>query len=382
MVHQKPFAVEQYMDKYENDISHNMGETCVESLTLNEVVAFAGDHVRDSVREKLFDTQLTYGNIRGSPELKQQIVELYDDPTLTTEHVVITNGAIGANFLSFYAVVNPGDRVVVVTPSYQQLALVPEMFGATVESWPMEMSNEYAPDLEWLDRTFALKHTKLLVINNPNNPTGFVWETPVLEKIAALCDKHDVALMCDEVYRPLFHFAGGSEVKLAVELGHAKTLVTGSMSKAFSLAGIRLGWIVTKHEPFLKNIYEKRDYNTISVSILDDAVATVALKHCSNILRRNLAICAENLAIIDNLVRKSDGRISWVKPRGGSTCFVKLNNVENTMALASQLAENERLLVVPGEVFDKPGWLRIGYGNDTRHIRAGCEILDRVVREA
>lgn len=369
------------MDKYEEDISHNMGETCVESLTLNEVVAFAGEDVRESVRGKLFETQLTYGNIRGSPELKQQIVELYDDPTLTTEHVVITNGAIGANFLTFYAVVNPEDHVVVVTPSYQQLELVPEMFGATVECWPMDMSNEYAPDLEWLERTFAEKHTKLLVINNPNNPTGFVWETPVLERIAALCDKFDVTLMCDEVYRPLFHFAGGSKVKLAIALGHDKTLVTGSMSKAFSLAGIRLGWIVTKHAPFLQSIYEKRDYNTISVSTLDDAVATVALKYRSGILRRNLAICGENLEIIDNLVKKSDGRISWVKPRGGSTCFIKLNNVSDTMTLASSLAEKERLLVVPGEVFDMPGWLRIGFGNDTRHVQAGSKILDRIVNE-
>lgn len=374
MVYQEPFAVEQFMDKYETSISNNMGETCVDSLSMNEILASLPPAARQHATAALLDTKLTYGHIRGSPQLKKAIAALYNDPEIGPDNIVITNGAIGGNFLTFYTVVNPGDHVLVVDPSYQQLSSVPKVFGANVDPFELKFEDDYFPDLAKLESTIADNKTKLLVINNPNNPTGCVWENDVLEQIVDIAKRHNTTVLCDEVYRPLFHFEGGKHIKSIVSFGYNNTISTSSMSKAFSLAGLRLGWIVTKNMAFLDGFFEKRDYNTISVSVLDDAMAVVALENVNTILARNHAICQRNLAHIDKFIVDSNGVALWVRPRGGSTCFIRIIGVD-TMKLAVDLAENYGTLVVPGEVFGKPGWLRVGFGNSEASVKAGLEVL-------
>lgn len=375
MVYQEPFAVEQFMDKYETNIKYNMGETCVDSLLINEILANLPDLERRKATDTLLGSQLTYGHIRGSPELKQAIALLYGGE-IKPEHVVVTNGAIGGNFLAFYTLVNPGDHVLVVDPSYQQLSSVPQMFGGDVEPFELNYEDEYMPDLEKLETTISTKNTRLLVINNPNNPTGCVWENEILEKIVAICQKHNTTILCDEVYRPLFHFEPELEIKSIVDFDYENTVSSGSMSKAFSLAGLRLGWIVSKNEKFLNGFWEKRDYNTISVSVLDDAMATLALQNVDFILGRNHKICQRNLAAIDKFITDSKGAAEWIRPRGGSTCFIRIKKGK-TMTMAQDLAENHGVLVVPGEVFRKPGWLRVGFGNSEKSVTEGLKVLHK-----
>lgn len=378
MVHQAPFAVEQFMDQYETGVAYNMGETCCDSLSLRDIVAMHGS---DAVSAQLLDTKLVYGHIRGLPELRRAIARLYDDPEVSEANVVVTNGAIGANFLALYALVNPGDHVIAVDPTYQQLSSVPGVFGATVSRFPVQMEDGYVPDMAKLRAMVEAHGTKLLIINNPNNPTGYVWENDVLAGVVALCRTHGVTILSDEVYRPLFHFTPREPVRSIVSFGYPDSVASGSMSKAFALAGIRVGWLVTKNKLFLASFYEKRDYNTISVLMLDDCVAAYALSRADEILRRNHALCQRNLDLIDEFVRTSGGLAQWVRPRGGSTCFVKVTSASSTMQLARLLVEQHRVLVVPGEVFDMPGWLRIGFGNANCAVAEGLKRLRTVLQE-
>ncbi|GEQ66989.1 hypothetical protein JCM33374_g652 [Metschnikowia sp. JCM 33374] len=380
MVKQAPFAVEQFMDKHETNIVHNMGETCVDSLTIAEILqndVQATEHLSADLLSK----KLTYGHIKGSPELRGAIASLYEGSGVTAEDVVVTNGAIGANFLTFYTVVEPQDHVVVVSPSYQQLSSVPEMFGAQVDLFHIRAEDEYKPNLSELRTLITEKQTRLLVINNPNNPTGFVWENDILGQIVALCKEHDVTILCDEVYRPLYHVDTAEPIKSIVSFGYDKTISTGSMSKAFSLAGLRVGWIVTKNAHLSSGFWEKRDYNTISVSMLDDYVAAKALQNLDPILERNHRICQENLAVLQKFIDDHHDKVSWVRPRGGSTCFVKLNIGVSTMEFAEKLIEKYGALVVPGEVFGMEGWLRIGFGNSTDDISGGLACLGKLLEE-
>lgn len=359
------------MDKHETNIKYNMGETCVESISIADILP---ESAQAEFAKLVINRKLTYGDIRGSPALKKGIAALYDDPEITPDNIVITNGAIGGNFLAFYTIVNPGDHVLVVEPSYQQLSSVPAMFGANVEPFVVKYEDNYLPDLDWLRSSILKNSTKLLVINNPNNPTGYVWENSILETIVEICKEHGTTLMCDEVYRPLFHDT--EDVKSIVSFGYENTIASGSMSKAFSLAGLRLGWLATKNKVFLDGFWEKRDYNTISVLMIDDMMATVALQNHEKILQRNHELCQTNLDILDALVASSENRLQWNRPRGGSTCFIKVNREVDTMKMAEDLAENYGVLVVPGEVFKMPGWLRIGFGNKTDDVRGGADILD------
>lgn len=353
---QEAFAVEQFMDKYETGITNNMGETCVESLTVGEIVT-------EGELAELTSKQLTYGAIRGSAELKQGISELYE--TVKPEDVVVTNGAIGGNFLLFYSVAEPGKKVVVVTPSYQQLASVPQMFGAEVIKFPLSMENGWLPDLDKLNKVLSL--SDILVVNNPNNPTGIVWDDDLMKQIVELCKTHDVLLFCDEVYRPLYH-STTNPPRLALDYGYDNVVVSGSMSKAFSLAGLRVGWVASHNQTIIDNLWEKRDYNTISILMVDDYLAAKAIAKHKQILTRNYELCKKNLSLILEFVARVP-RVLWVKPTGGSTCFIRID--ADTLSMCKYLAEYQLTLVVPGEVFEAPGFVRIGFGNLTSAVSNG-----------
>lgn len=378
---QEDFGVEKFMDRYETGISNNMGETCCDSLSIDAIAKLA-DVSADELLQNLAQTKLVYGHITGSPELKQGIVALYNElgANIQSDEIVITNGAIGANFLTFYSVVDPGDYVICVDPTYQQLSSLPSLFSSgNMDKFPLEFEDNYLPDLEKLAAMFQARSPKLLVINNPHNPTGTVWGDETLSRIVELCKKHNTYLMCDEVYRPLFH--GTVRPKSIIDFGYEKTISTGSMSKSLSLAGIRLGWIVSKDKKVVEDCLTKRDYNTICVSMLDDQVASFALKHKTHILKRNHKLCADNLAILDEFIEKMNGVVTWVKPLGGSTCYLRLKEFD-TNELARDLAENHSTLVVPGEVFcGRKGFLRVGFGNSSQDLRGGLEVLGQWIEK-
>ncbi|EGW34604.1 uncharacterized protein SPAPADRAFT_60036 [Spathaspora passalidarum NRRL Y-27907] len=384
MVKQEDFAVEQFMDKYETKIKYNMAETCVDSLSFNQLFGLiAGDSNVKVLTEKILNTKLTYGHIRGSPELKQAIANIYssDGGSITPEDIVITNGAIGANFLTLYSLVDADDKVIVVNPTYQQLSSVSQAFSGKAEniiSWDLNFENHYLPDLDQLKELVAKHSPKLLIINNPNNPTGVVWGDDIMKQIVKICSQSDMYLLCDEVYRPLYHSISDNIPKSVVSYGYTKTISTSSTSKAFSLAGLRLGWIVTKDSNVINGLYSKRDYNTISVSIIDDLLATVALENYKTILKRSYEICTTNLQILQDYIDNTD-LLSWVRPKGGSTCFIKVN-IEgiDTMKMCVELVEQFETLVVPGEVFDnKRGYIRVGFGNSSDDIKQGLGQLTK-----
>lgn len=372
---QEAFAVEKYMDRYETGIENNMGETCCDSLTIEDIASLANVLALQVLLE-IGKTKLVYGHIKGSPELKKGIAALYNDlgANVKAEEIVVTNGAIGANFLAFYSVVDPGDYVISVDPSYQQLSSLPSMFSSgNMDKLPLDFDNNWLPDLDKLKAMFAARTPKLLVINNPHNPTGAVWGDDILSQIVELCRSYGTYVMCDEVYRPLFH--SSVQPKSIVDFGYEKTISTGSMSKSLALAGLRLGWIVSKDPSVVDDCFTKRDYNTISVSMLDDQVAAFALKHKQVILERNHKLCARNLEIMDDFIKGTNGAVSWVRPRGGSTCYLRLQGVD-TDALAVDLAENYKTLVVPSEQFcGRKGYLRVGFGNSTEDLKGGLKVL-------
>ncbi|CAN3362703.1 hypothetical protein DICA2_E05798 [Diutina catenulata] len=368
---QEPFLVEQFMDEFETAVEYNMGETCVHSLLLRDLLDEEDFH-------ELASARLTYGHIRGSPLLRSEISELYC--SVSSDDIVVTNGAIGANFLGFYSTLTPEDSVVVITPTYQQLTSVPSMFGARVTEYKLSFSQGWMPDIEELDKLLEEVDASMLVINNPNNPTGVVWDDQTMKCIVELVQRRGVLLFSDEVYRPLYHNLDEARApKSAIDYGYEKVIVSGSMSKAFSLAGIRVGWLATRSQNMIKNIWEKRDYNTIAVSMIDDFVATKALSCREKIMKRNYAICRENLALVSDFVASQE-RLSWVSPSGGSTSFISVRGV-NTSELCRKLALEFATLLVPGEVFGFPGFVRLGFGNSKEDIINGLFRLASALKD-
>jgi aspartate/methionine/tyrosine aminotransferase len=358
------FGVEIWMNRWETRCRYNLAETCVDSVTVAELLALAGLDPADLAAE-LAPMRLDYGAIEGTDRLRAAIAARYE--TVTPDRVLVAHGAIGANHLVYEALVEPGDIVVSVVPTYQQHVSVPESLGAEVRQVRLREAEGWRLDLDELET--AARGAKLITITNPNNPTGALLDDDTLKRIAVIAGRENAWILADEVYRGLDQDGPGTSPSFA-DL-YPRTIAVGSMSKAFSLAGLRLGWIVAAPD-VLEAVSRHRDYSVISVSRVDDLLAALALEHADAMLARNRAIVRGNLAVLDGWIAE-EPRISYVKPASGTTALLRFDAAMSSDAFCTALLEAEGVLVVPGSAFDTEGVLRIGYANDPAVLVAGLE---------
>ena len=367
-----PFGVEQWMNTYEMDAAANLGETCVDSLTLEGLLDLTGR--KEEILRELLALRLSYGDIPGSDELRDRVAGLHERQG--RENVMITSGGSAANFLALYTLVEPGDEVVSVFPTYQQLTSIPESFGARVRLLPLRPEQGFLPDPEELD-SLVTPRTKLICLNNPNNPTGALMERPLLERIVQIARKSGAWILCDEVYRFLVHDPE-TRIPSVADL-YERGVVTGSLSKCFSLAGLRLGWAVGP-VPFIEDLFSHRDYTTISCGRLDDRLGCLALEHRDAILGRNLALLRRCVAVLERWV-DSEPRISMVKPRGGTTAFLHYDYDLDAATFCRRLYDRDRTLLVPGTCFDRDRWLRAGYAFAPDDLESGLGRVSAFLRQ-
>ena len=209
-MHIEPFGVEIWMNEWETKCDWNLAETCVESLTVAEMLELAGKSEADL--SELLSMKLTYGAIEGSDRLRNAIASLYDSQQ--PENVIVTHGTIGANMLVHKTLVASGDRVVAVVPTYQQHYSIPESIGADVITLKLREENNFLPDMDDL-RALAVAGTKLIAINNPNNPTGALMDREMLEEVAAIARDAGAWVLCDEVYRGTDQEGSGMTASIA-----------------------------------------------------------------------------------------------------------------------------------------------------------------------
>jgi len=367
------FGVEIWMNKYELECELNLAETCVESLTVAELLDMAG---KTDIAAELLPLKLTYGEIEGSKRLRDLVAGLYERQK--RENTVITHGAIGANALVHLTLIEKGDRVISVLPTYQQHYSIPESIGADVQILKLTEQTDFLPDLEKLKK-LATPGTRLIVINNPNNPTGSLMDRAYLEQIVAIARECGAWILCDEVYRGTDQ-EGETGMTASIADLYEKGISTGSMSKTYSLAGLRLGWIVGPEE-LIHAVSIHRDYNTISVGMLDDHFAAIALENKDKILERSHLITRTNLAILSQWVA-GEPLISWVKPKSGTTALLKYDLPMSSEEFCLGLIEKTGVMLTPGSAMDMEGYLRIGYTNPEADLREGLTRISQFIRDA
>ncbi|KAF4441084.1 aspartate aminotransferase [Fusarium acutatum] len=330
MVRIAPFAVEQWMDEYETTPGVlNVAETCAASVSIDDLVGIT------------------------------------EDTKLVAEDIVVTQGAIGANFLALYSLIGPNDHVVCVYPTYQQLYEVPRSIGAEVSLWKLKEEESFVPNVDELINLIR-KNTKVNILKRE------------LGRIAQIAKEKGIILFSDEVYRPLFHGGASGKIdipKSAMTLGYERTITTGSMSKGYALAGIRVGWIASKDKSIISAIMAARDYTTISVSQIDDQVARYALSPAvlPSLVDRNLTLARNNAKLVKEFIERYKTVCSWVEPMAGTTAFVRfikngqpINDVNFCLDL---LSKNNVLFVAGSKCFgndeDFKGYIRMGYVCET-----------------
>ena len=368
----KPFAVEEWMNAWEDGATYNIAETCVDSVSLDELLAMSGED-KQVFLDTLCARRLTYGSITGAPAFKQGICRLYR--SLDSAHVIPTHGAAGANHHVFLSLIGPGDHVVSVMPTYQQLYSIPESLGAKVDVLHLLREDGYLPDVQAL-RRLVTPGTKMICINNPNNPTGALMSRDVLMEIVAIAESVGAWVLCDEVYRHLTQADTWSES--IVDL-YEKGISVSSMSKVFSLAGLRLGWIATRDDAAIRACLSQRDYNLISCGMLDEAVAALALKHGDKLLARNRAIVRENLALLDAWVA-GERHVSYVKPQAGTTALIYYDLDIPSYTFCEELYQQTGAFVTPGDCFEEPKCFRIGYACDAQTLRQGLQAVSTYLK--
>ena len=236
--------------------------------------------------------------------------------------------------------------------------------------------NNFLPDLDEL-REMVVAGTRLIAMTNPNNPTGSLMGRAMLEEIVAIARKADAWILCDEVYRGTDQHGVGVTASIA-DL-YEKGISTAGMSKAFALAGLRLGWIAGPQE-LIEKVTVHRDYDTISVGVIDDHFATLALEHRDSVLGRSREITRGNLALLEEWVSQ-EPRISWVKPNSGTVALLKYDLSMSSRDFCVALLKETGVMFTPGSVLNMEGYVRIGYANNPDILKEGLRLVSKFLSE-
>lgn len=378
----KDFKVEQWMNAWETKCRYNVAETCTYSMSLDEVFelcegsAEAGAKARQEFLDAFCKRRLTYGDIEGNPKFLQGICGLYQ--TVKPEHVISTHGAAGANHLVLTTLCEPGDHVVSVMPTYQQLYSIPEMCGAKVSILHLDKEQHYHVDVERLEALCG-DDVKVICINNPDNPTGALLSEEEIRNIVNIARRHDAWLVFDEVYRLLVQ-DGDAFTTSPIDL-YDKAVVVSSMSKVWSMAGVRLGWCITKDVQLRHDLLSHRDYDLISCGLFDEEVAAYALAHRDAILGRSHRIVRQNLQVLTEWV-DSEPHLSFVRPEAGTTALVYYDYDIDSYDFCVDMVKTAGALVTPGDAFEEPHSMRIGYAysDNPDDLRRGLEAISAFMR--
>ncbi|MCC3144323.1 aminotransferase [Halanaerobium sp. Z-7514] len=364
------FGVEEWMNEYEKGAKYNIAETCVESLTVEELLNLSDNP--EKKLEEIKKIRLDYGDIKGSKAFKKGVCSLYK--SLAPQNILPSHGASGANFLVMYSLVEADDRVVSVHPTYQQLYSIPESFGAEVKKLELKYEDNYAIDLAKL-RQLVNQNTKLIAINNPNNPSGVVMGEETLKAIVEIAREVDAYVLADEVYRGLNK---AKKIPAVADL-YEKGISVGSMSKIFSLAGLRMGWLAAAEE-IIDNCQLHRDYTTISNGKIDDFLSVIALENRDKIFKRNSNKLEDQLEILDQWV-KSEALVEYVKPNGGTTAFLNYKIDLASEKFSKKLYDEKGVLTVPGSAFGREGFIRVGFAGNKKELLKGLQLLKEFIQE-
>jgi len=356
-----PFRMERWQSTYEHRVRYNLSESGVHPLSLGELLELTGEDPARLGRERL-----GYGQSNGSDALREAVARLY--PGATEANVLVTVGGAEANFVSAWHLVEPGSAVAVMLPNYMQIPGLIDSFEARVVPFALQPEDGWRPDLAALERALA-EGARVILVTNPNNPTGRSLDVESMDRIVALAERHGAWIIADEVYR-------GAEVdgpETPSFWGRTeRVLVTNSLSKAYALPGLRIGWVAGPEE-VVAALWGRTDYTTITPATLSDHLAVLALEpqNRARILERTRGIIRQNLSGLTGWLDSRADLFRYTPPDAGAICMVYYDAPVGSMDLAERLRVEKDVLVVPGDHFGIDHCLRIGFGLPQEELLEG-----------
>ena len=351
----KEFDVETWMTNHEQNCQYNLADTCVSDMSIHELESL----IHKDLMSDLMHMRMDYGPITGSDCLKDAILSLYK--TGTRDNIAVAHGAINANEHVMDTLLNKGDHVIALTPSYEQFYSYPESIGCEYDLVELNEDNNWEPVIDDFKKLIK-PETKMFILNSPNNPTGTVIKQSLMEELIELARSHSIYILVDEIYRGMNNTLCDS-ISDMYELG----IATASLSKVYSFAGLRLGWIKGPKQ-LIDEINFRRDYTIISTGPWNDYLATVVLQHKDLILDRSRHIILENKKILKEWLEKED-LVECVIPEDGTVCFLHYLFDMPSKELCEKLQNDTGVFFVPGMAFNKEYHLRFGFTSDSKIIK-------------
>jgi len=358
------FELERWQSVWENIVELNISESGVHPLTTAELVP------DPEALRKILDVPQGYPQSNGSEELRSRIAEMY--PGARASNVLVTCGGSEANYVSTWALIEPEDEVVFMLPNYMQMSGVAKAFGATVKPLWLREKLDWGIDIHEL-QGLVTKKTKLIAICNPNNPTGAILRDEDRREIVRCAATVGAWIISDEVYR-------GAEMAGAVTTtlwgGYERILCTGGLSKAYSLPGLRTGWVIGP-EDMIERLWSYHDYTSIGPSMLTDRLASVALepKRREWILNRTRKVLRQNYPLVRSWLDARADLFSHIAPKAGAIAWAGLRDGSNSVEMSEALRAKKNVLIVPGEQLGMNSFVRFGFGGDPAQLQAA---LDRI----
>ena len=349
----KPFQLERWLLK---TCTYDLASAGITKLKLRDITpAFDPDMI------------LNYGMTNGSERIRKQIAARYKG--VTERNVLVTSGTAEANLLVIFRLLEPGDEVVAIVPTYMQCIGLAESLGAVVKRCRLDEERGYRLDCGELERLVSRK-TKLIFCVNPNNPTGTLYSTEEMRWISGLAESVGAWFLCDGALRLLE--PDGEPAATPIEW-YAKGIATGSLSKV-GITGIRIGWLLGPEE-LVEDCWADKDYTTLCHSGIGEYLATLALEpaNFSRYLDRARVVIREHRAILADWIASHRTLVSWVPPTAGHTAFVRYHLDMDSGTLAEQLLAETGVLVGPGDHFESPNHLRMRYSGDREGLVKGLE---------
>jgi len=362
------FKMERMQSTWENVVEYNLSESGVHPLSLNELLT--PDELARARR-----IEIGYTQTNGTPELRERIARLY--PGIGLGQILATAGSSEANFLLIWSLIESGDEVLFELPNYMQMWGLLRGFGAKVKPFALHEETGWQPDPDEL-RKLVTRKTKIIVLTNPNNPTGSVLTAESMKTVIDVAAKVGAWILCDEVYQ-------GAELNGVLTPSfwgkYDKVLVVNGLSKAYGLPGLRIGWVVGPEE-IIEKTWPYHDYTTISPSALSDKLAAIALdpKNKDRILARTRGILNKNLPILEAWLKKQGGIFTFRPPKAGAILFAHYNLAINSTGLVERLIREKSVLLVPGDHFEVDHYLRFGYGPQETYLVAGLSRVEEALK--
>jgi aspartate/methionine/tyrosine aminotransferase len=358
--------MERMMSAHEQEVEYNLSESGVHPLRLRELLARDAGGIED-----LLEVELNYPHVNGIPQLRENIAALYRGAT--PENILTTVGAIEANYITVRTLLSAPDEIIFMLPNYMQIWGVAKNHGLCIKPFHLREESGWAPDLEELDAAVT-PATKLIAVCNPNNPTGYILSEPEMDAIVACAERVGAWILADEVYTGVERLMEDETPSFYGR--YDRVIAMGSMSKAYGLPGLRIGWAAGPAE-VIDDMWARHEYIALSATMLSNRLAALALSPAvrPRIIARARRYIREGFPVLERWLEGHPGTFELTPPHAAAIAFARYNLDINSTALMERLVREKSVLVVPGDHFGMDSFLRISFGLPHDYL---TEALNRI----